>query len=36
MSNPIEITTWEKREHLVIGNIGMYQVGLNNINGVFI
>jgi hypothetical protein len=36
MFNPIEIITWEKKEHSVIGNIETYQVGSNNINGVFI
>jgi hypothetical protein len=36
MYNPTEITIWEKREHLVIGNIETLQLGLNKINGVFI
>jgi hypothetical protein len=35
-SNPTEITIWERKEHLVIGNIGIYQVGSNSINEVFI
>jgi hypothetical protein len=33
MFNPIEITIWEKKENLVIGNIGTLQLGLNKILG---
>jgi hypothetical protein len=36
MFNPIEIIIWEKKEHLVIGNIEILQLGSNSINGVFI
>jgi hypothetical protein len=36
MFNRTGIIIWERKEIFVIGNIGTFQVGSNNINGVFI
>jgi hypothetical protein len=36
MFNRTGIIIWERKEISAIGNIEMFQVGSNNINGVFI